>query len=552
MTSRGALAGLLSMAVLVLCGCGGSPGAPPPEDTAPVTTTPAPGGTLVVGYPADFSVLNPVVARSTLEMEVLDFLFPRLVYYDFDCRCQARPGLAESWTFGDDGLSLTFHLRDDAHWTDGEPIDADDVVFTMDLIRDPQVGSPYIALMQNLRAEQPVEKVDAHTVTLHFGARVAQQNMLNQVTACALVPEHVLRDEPRAQLRGSTFNEAPVTAGAFSVGRWTRGLELVLVRNEDPPLSQKAWLDRIVYRVLPEYTTRLMELKTGQIGMMLGIAVEDLSELRRDHPEITLNRRGMRSTDYIAWNLEHDLFKDARVRRALAHAIDVDAMMSALLTSGKEVYGQRAVGTITPELCDVRVPEMTPIAADRAQARTLFAEAGWADTDGDGVLDKDGKPLSFSLVTSGGNPRRSLVQTIVQQQLRDVGVEVALGTLESNAFHGKLIERDFEAVVLGLNGELFVDPSAVWHSSDAPFNVSSYANPRVDALIEEGLLLDDPVEAATRWQELQTLIYEDQPCCFLYWRDEVVGINSRYRGTTIDVLSPFGRMEHWWAAEPQR
>ena len=546
------VAAMFAIALTAAGGCGGDSAVPPSELITTAPSEPAPGGTLVVGYPADFSVLNPVVARSTLEMEVLDFLFPRLVSYDFDCRCQARPGLAESWTFGEDGLSLTFHLRDDAHWTDGEAIDADDVIFTLDLIRDPQVGSPYIALMQSLRAEQPVEKVDAHTVTLHFAARVAQQNMLNQVTACALVPEHVLRDEPRDQLRGSTFNEAPVTAGAFSVDRWTRGQELVLVRNESPPLSQKAWLDRIVYRVLPEYTTRLMELKTGRIDMMLGIAVEDLKQLRSDHPEITLNRRGMRSTDYIAWNLEHDLFEDPRVRRALAHAIDVEAMMAALLKSGNEVYGQRAVGTITPELCDVRVADLATIAADRVQARALFAEAGWEDTDGDGVLDKDGKPFRFVLEASGGNPRRSLVQTIVQQQLRDVGVDVALGTLESNAFHGKLIARDFEAALLGLNGELFVDPSAVWHSSDAPFNVSSYANPRVDALIEEGLLLDDPAEAAVRWQELQKLIYEDQPCCFLYWRDEIVGIHSRFEGTTIDVLSPFGRMERWWVNAPRR
>ncbi len=527
------------------CGNGGSSPSTPPE-VAAEPAEPVSGGQLVVSAPGELSVLNPLVARSIHEMDVLAHLFPYLVEYDFQGSCKPRPGLARAWTAGEDGTSLTFQLETGARWTDGEAIDADDVLFTLDLVGDPEVGSPYGSLLMGLRAEAPVERVDDHTVTVHFAEARDPATMLYQVTAYPVVPEHALREVPRAELRAAAAGDEVVSAGRFSLGTWIKGQQLELVRNDAPPYGEKALLDRVVFKVVPEYTTRLLELQAGSIDMMPALAVEDVQRLDRDAAGIEVHRRGMRSTDYIAWNLNDERFADVKVRRALAHAVDVDALMGALLKAGDELYGQRSVGTITPALSDFRNPDLQPIAHDVEQARALFAEAGWTDTDSDGFVDRDGKRFAFTLLTGSSSPRRTLAQTIVQEQLRAAGVDVSIDAIESNAFHGKLAQRDFEAALLGWSAQLFVDPSPLWHSADAPFNVSSYANPKVDELIQRGLTTTDSDEAARCWREMQALIHADQPCCFLYWRDDLVGLNGQVKGATIDTLSPYARLGEWW------
>lgn len=542
---RASLATLLCVHLLGAiagCGNGGTTSTAPPTGPA----EPVSGGSLVVSAPADISVLNPLVARSIHEMDVLAHLFPYLVEYDFEGACKPRPGLAERWEVGEDGTSLTFHLRTDARWTDGEAIDADDVVFTLDLVGDPSVGSPYGSLLMGLRPDAPVDRVDDHTVTVHFAESRDPATMLYQVTAYPLVPEHALREVPRAELRAASTGDGLVSAGAFSLGKWLQGQQLELVRNEAPPYGESARLDRVVFKVVPEYTTRLLELQQGSIDMMPALAVEDVVRLSRDAPGVEVHRRGMRSTDYIAWNLNDSRFEDVKVRQALAHAVDVDALIGALLKSGEEVYGSRSVGTITPALKDFRNADLQPIAHDVEQARALFAEAGWTDSDGDGFVDRDGVRFGFTLLTGSSNPRRTLAQTIVQEQLRAAGVDVSIDAIEGNAFHGKLAQRDFEAALVGWSAQLFVDPSPLWLSTDAPFNVSSYANPRVDELIARGLSTTDPDDAAACWREMQALIHADQPCCFLYWRDELVALNGQIQDAAIDTLSPYGRLGEWW------
>lgn len=530
--------------ILMSLGCG-----PRGEDTTPDPVEPAQpqqGGSLTVGVPADISMLNPLVARSSHEMDVLAHLFPYLVEYDFDGACKPRPGLAERWEVSEDGAAVTFHLKADAKWTDGEAVDADDVMFTLDLVGDTAAGSPYGSLLAGLRDDDPVERVDDHTVTVHFAEARDPATMLYQVTAYPLVPEHALRDVPRAELRAHATGETLVSAGPFSLGSWATGQQLEIVRNPSPPYGETARLDRVVFKVMPEYTTRLMELGRGDIDMLPGLAVEDVERVKRDSPDVQIHRRQMRSTDYIAWNLTDARFDDVRVRRAMAHAVDVDSLMAALLSGGGEVYGRRAVGTITPALTALDNAEIQPIGHDVDRAKALFAEAGWSDSDGDGVLDKGGERFGFTLVTGSSNPRRTLAQTIVQEQLRAVGVDVSIEAIEGNAFHQRLAQRDFEAALVGWSAQLFVDPTPVWHSKNAPFNVSSYANPRVDELIATGVATTDPVEAARCWREMQALIHEDQPCCFLYWRDDLVALNGRFRDTTIDTLSPWARLGEWW------
>ena len=240
------------------------------------------------------------------------------------------------------------------------------------------------------------------------------------------------------------------------------------------------------------------------------------------------------------------------MRNALAHAIDVDTLIAALLTVDGRVHGRRAVGTVSPELRGVGEPDIEPLTHDPERARALLAEAGWTDSDGDGWVDRDGEPLRFELRTNAGNPRRAQVQVIVQEQLRGVGVDARPATLEGNAFFDSLREHDFEAAIAGWGSSLFVDPSRKWRS-DGVYNYPSYASDEVDALVDGGLSTADPTESARCWQELQQVVYRDQPYCFLYWREELVAVHDRFQDVGVDTLWLFDRLPEWWVpADRQR
>lgn len=508
--------------------------------------------TLVVGTSADLGNLVSVVQESAADSDILAALSTRMVEVDFDCSIKKAPGLAESFEWSPEGTTLTMRLRSDISWEDGKPVTAHDVAFTYDLISDPSVASPRLPYMARLvEGKRPVV-IDDHTIEWHFTEAYDRDTQMSHVAAISLVPKHILESTDRASLRSSPLATAPLSYGPWKLAKWEPNQRIILEPNPafTGPAADKPHLNRVIFRVIPEYASRLLELESGKIDLMDQILVEDADRLREEHPEITLKRRGYRVMDYIAWNLKDPRFSDPKVRTAFAHAVDVDKAMNKLLASSTgELYAKRSIGTITPELCGVHNDEVAPLAYDLEKAKALLAEAGWTDTDGDGTVDKDGKPLTFTLTTMAGIPRRAEIQVLVQANLKDIGVDVQIETMEQNAFFESLRKREFEAAISGWQAGLFTDPSSFWHS-DTPekkyeFNFTSYANPEVDALIEKGLATADPRESSPVWKELQAKIYADQPYLFLWWMDEIVGVNERFEDTEIDVLSPVHNLHRW-------
>jgi peptide/nickel transport system substrate-binding protein len=297
----------------------------------------------------------------------------------------------------------------------------------------------------------------------------------------------------------------------------------------------------------------MIELEKGTIDLMDGIEIADLARLKKERPEIRCIRRGYRAMDFIGWNRKIDLFSSPKIRRALALAIDRDMLMRALLSSGGEIYGKPCVGTITPELCKEYNSQIVPLPYDPAEARRLFEEEGWKDSDGDGVLENKGRKFEFRLITNTGNARREKASIIVQEQLKKAGVKVELSPLETQQFIQKQMQRDFEACLSGWGAGLVVDPSTFWHSGDQyKFNIVSYANPRVDELIDRGIREADSEKARGIWAELQRIIYEDQPYAFLYWREDYSAIHNRFRNVGTNILSVVNGVENWWVPANER
>ncbi|MFT4624700.1 MAG: peptide/nickel transport system substrate-binding protein [Myxococcota bacterium] len=545
--------------LLALLACGGEApapapasgggDAPPPEPTAAQHET---RDTLVIGHPADLGNLLSVVQESAADGEILNALSTPLIVADFDCSLKKKPGFAESWEWSADGTQLTMVLRQGLTWEDGHPVTADDVAFTFDLIGDPAVASARLPFVEKMVKGKRPEVIDANTIRWHFTEAYDRDTQMGHVGSIPLLPKHVLADADRATLRNHALANAPLSYGPWRLAKWEPNERIVLEPNDKytGPAEDKPHLNRVIFRVIPEYASRLLELEAGRIDVMDQILVEDADRLREEHPEIRLERRGYGVMDYIAWNLTNPLFADPEVRTALAHAVDVDSAMGKLLSSKTgESYAKRSVGTITPELCGVHNDEIAPLRYDLDKAKAMLAEAGWSDTDGDGVVDKDGKPFRFTLTTMSGLPRRSEIQVLVQANLKQAGVDVQIEQMEQNAFFETLRKRDFEAAISGWQVGLFVDPSSFWHSDTADkkyeFNFTSYANPSVDALIEKGLATPDPRLSAPVWKQLQAEIYADQPYLFLWWMDEIVGVNERFEDAEVNMLSPVHQLHKW-------
>ncbi len=581
---------LLASALVALAACSGETVDPSPDNT-PDAVPEAPkdrgfgneptveelGGTrdtLVIAHQSDADVLNSVVHQAAADDMIINNINYTPTNPEFECELTYGPGVYGSWEWNEAQTEMTVKLRPGVMWSDGTPVTAADIDFTYELIADPVVASPRMAYIEHMEEGAP-EVVDDHTVVFRFDHAYDRITM-EAHAGFTPVPHHVLKDADRATLRGHEFSRNPIITGPWKVADWKPDERIVLEPNEEFTGDPKdaARIERVIFKILPEYATRLVELENGQVDLMQAILVQDADRLAVEHPEIKLYRRGWRSQDYVAWNQldfedykakkeargtdpewkwedvkRHHIFGDKETRIALSKAVDVDKMMNDLLTSKVtgESYAKRSVSTITPALCSVHNNDIQPIAFDPEAAKADLAAVGWTDTDGDGVLDKDGKPFRFTLMTNSGNPRRAKGAIIMQAQLKDVGVDMQIETIEANTFFERLRKKDYEAALSGWSAGLFVDMTDIWHSGDKyEFNFTSYADPEVDDLIDRAIAEPDPVKNAALWKQAQARIYEDQPYTFLYWMDEIVGVHSRFKDAKVDVLSAFRDLRSWW------
>lgn len=535
-----------------LIACSG--GAATPAKPGPAAAFPT-SDVLVIASMADLGNLNPIVYETESDATVLSTITVPTIDSRFDCSLKKEPGLATEWSWSPDGKVLSLTLRDDLTWEDGKPVTAHDLAFTYDMVANPTVASPRIGYLDKMVEGKRPLVIDATHLEFHFTEAYDRDTQAAHAGLTPM-PAHLFADADPGTLRGHPISKSGAPFGPFRLAKHEPNQRIVLEPNPNytGPDAWRPHLNRVIFRIIPEYSTRLIELTNGGVDMMDSILVEDADMLREKHPAIKVVRRGWRTSDYVGWNLTNPLFTDKSVRKALAMAVNVDGMIEKLLT-GKdgEVYARRAVGTITPELCTVHNDGITPLPYDLTESKAILAAAGWADTDNDGWLDKDGKVFEFTLTTNAGNKRRASASVLIQANLKDVGVRVNIETLESNTFFTNLRARDFEAALAGWSAALFVDPSSMWHS-DTPekkyeFNFTSYSNPAVDALIDQGLSIPDPVEAGKVWSELQEIVYDDQPYMFLWWRDELVAINDRFENTRIDVLSRLNHVHEWSVPE---
>ncbi len=514
---------------------------------AALDTDPHRGDALVVAVGFDPGNISPLVAPYAMSAMFGELVQPGLVqrrvgeqglYYE--------PSLASEWAWNDEGTALTYTMRKGLVWADGEPIDSADVAFSHELIADPAVASNWVGDAAKISA---IETPDAHTVVFRFD-RPRNPLLQQGFTMRGIVPEHQLAKADRASLRGHPSARQPLASGPFTVARWDPDSMVVLEPNPRAPDAWSPRLERIIARVLPEYSTRLIELENGGVDMVFDLEVTDVAAVQ-DNPRLRLLRESAAAMQYIGWNNRDPKFRDPRARAALTLAIDRQRLIDDLLTADGVAYGRHCTGTIAPQLGDWHNAGIEPLPFDPTQAGFLLREVGWVDTDGDGILDKDGEPFRFTLRVQNGYTLLRRTAVLVQSNLKAVGIEVEIELMDPNRFSQVAREHEFEAILWSFGANPKVDPSIQWHS-EGRYNWYQFSNAAVDALIDEGIAATDIAQSQAAFRKMQRIVHDEQPVTFLFWKDELSAIDVRFQDVQTDSFTTLLNAQEWWVKPEQR
>ncbi|MBB6453745.1 peptide/nickel transport system substrate-binding protein [Salirhabdus euzebyi] len=502
------------------------------------STEPKQGGNVnipIVGDP----IFNPWHPNAYAESNIVNrVLFQGLTKPGLDNL--PAPSLAEDWTPSEDGLVWTFNLKEGVKWHDGVEFTADDVAFTFnDLVLNASLGSNGAS---NYKAVKEVVVVDPHTVEFHLDRPFASLPAYLAFNS-EILPAHKFEGVENPWEYTEFNKEAPVGTGAFQFDTYTSGQSLTLKRFDDYH-NGAANIETVTFKILPDVNTQIAQVLSNELD---AFALEDTSSLKRLESADNLEIVTSDTTRYfwIATDLTNPLFQDVKVRQAMLHAIDRQAIIDSVLSG----YGTIANSAITPDQEGYFKEDLPTYEYNVDKAKALLKEAGWEDTNGDGILDKDGKDFSFEFdIALQGDLEQMAV--LVQQYLIEVGFDVKLNTLEWNAMIQKnIIERDFDMILNWWAYPTDPDVLAQYHSSNAGTgnNIPGYQNEELDALLEQGQSVGDPAERKEIYDQVQVHMAENLPYLYL-WYPQALSVRSDRLQNVPDLH--FGGTLHyineWW------
>jgi len=493
------------------------------------------GDALIEGTIGEPSILIPMLAGDSASHSVAGLIFNGLVKYDTDL--SVIGDLAESWDISPDGLVITFHLRKGVKWTDGVEFTADDVMFGYQTIINEKTPTAY---QEDYRQVKKAEVPDKYTFRATYEKPFAPA--LTSWGNLVIIPKHLLEGK---DITKTNFGRKPVGLGPYKLSKWTSGQELLLESNKDY-FEGMPYIDRYVYRIIPDPATMFLELQAGGIDMMGLTPIQYTKQTDTDFFRNNFQKFRYPTFAYthMAFNLKHPFFKDKRVRQAIAYAIDKNEIVDVVLFG----LGSTATGPYVPNTWPYN-PDVKKYEYDPEKAKQLLKEAGWTDTDRDGVLDKNGIPFKFTIRTNMGNNLRKNTATIIQWRLEKIGIKVEIEALEWSTFVNEFIDkRRFEAVILGWSIGLDPDQYDIWHSSktkEKEFNFVSYNNLEVDELLEKGRRTFDIKERKKIYFRIQEILADELPYIFLYVPDATPVVHARFKGIKPSPIGITYNLPKW-------
>lgn len=489
------------------------------------------GGTFRRSLPSEPVTLNPIVAADMTSYLVYKWIFDPL--FDMDKDMNLIPVLVENYNFSQDGLTLILDLRKNVKWHDGKPFTADDVIFTFDTIND------YLVEAINKRASFEkvsfYKKIDDFSVLIKF--KEAYAPALYDFVMY-IIPKHIYSYQKGqgAKFNNHPNNSNPIGSGPFKFVSWKRGESITLIANKDY-FNGSPFIENLIFRIMPSLETEYSAFLTDSIDLTR-LSPELWDKAQKDDSiksKAYLLEYPSRQYFYIGWNADgsNPFFNNKNVRTALTYAINVDAFINKILKG----HALPCTGPFYPgsDFCN---PDIKPIPYDPEKAKTILEAEGYRDTNGNGILDKDGKEFEFECIYAQEARDYQRFLEFFQNDLKRVGISMKLRAVEWSVFLKMTHTHKFEAFLSGYSYGDDPNPFMMYHSSMAKLlssgesfgeNDVSYSNPEVDRLIEEQLKETNLEKRKLILRQIHKLIYEDQPYTYLVVPKNLVALNNKFQ-----------------------
>jgi peptide/nickel transport system substrate-binding protein len=497
------------------------------------TEAETPGGTFIGAITADIQTVLPFLAEEEASIAVANLVFESLVGSDVRTGQVAPLGLADSWEIAPDNRTYTFHLSQDAKWHDGVDVTADDVQFSLDAISNPEVGSAYTGAF--LDTVESWRTIDEHTVELVAVEPV--YTFLFNIQAAWIVPKHIWENVPVAEWRtdpgaSGTDPSRVIGSGPFKFGEWRQGESITLNRNEDYR-GKVPYLDSYVLRIWPDRTAVVNALLNGEVDAA-ELDPGDISAVEST-PGLTVAHFPTTSFTYYEFNLDPEvttLWQDQRVRQALLYGLDRESIVNDILLG----YAEVAHGT-QPVVSYAYAPDQirTKFAYDPEKARSLLAEAGWTDTDGDGVVDKDGQSLSFELLYIAGSPTSDQIVAYMQDAWAEIGVSATPRALEFPAWiEAVTTDAPWEIALGGLTWDASFIQDQMFGCAQyrVGFNDMKYCNPELDTINAEAKRTFDEDARRELLIQATNIVNDEQPVAVMHFSQDHIAYSDRLQNFT--------------------
>lgn len=527
------------LSMLLLCACVGteSPSAKPT------------GGTLVNSIGGDPDILVPPLLSTVQAGEVVDLVYDRLADIGDSLStlndAGFTPRLADRWTWSADSLSIAFHINSSAKWHDGKPVRSNDVRFTFQSTTDSTLGSGTKGLVANIDS---VTTPDSATAVFWFHSRTPEQ-FYDATYQMPIMPEHVWQGIAPSAWRGSEPAKHPIGSGQYRFLRWIPKAAVEVVADTGNYRGSPK-LTRVIWTIAPDFTTAVTRFLSGEADFFEQLRAENLAEVAK-HPELrTKQYRGL-GYNFAQFNLRdpanharpHPIFGNRELRRALTMATD----RAKLVRNAFDSLALPALGP-TVRAYPTTDPNLSQIPFDLSRARHVLDSLGWRDANGDGIRERNGNPLQFSLLVTGTSKVRVQLAVLLQEQLRQAGVKVNIEQLDFPVLVERERKRAFDAAIGWWNTQ--PSPGSVrgsWGTAgsraSSGTNYSSYENPVFDAYVDSALASFDPSKRKAYFSTAYETIIQDAPAIWLAEPIPTVGYHSRLQ------LAPL-RSDAWWAHIP--
>jgi len=501
-------------------------------------TVPVPGGTYTEGLVGTPQYINPILGvANDVDRDLASLVFCSLA--KIDSSGQIVPDLAETIDVSADGLTYTVRLRDNATWHDGSPVTVDDVAFTISSLQDETFPVTTAAVWANV----DVTVVDDSTVTFRLPQPFPD---FRQALTIGLLPAHLWRDIPAANVKLTTLNSRPVGCGSFAFAKLTRdsrgNIRTLTLQRHEGYHGQIPYLDELVFKFYPDYDTAVAALLNGNI-QGLGSLPASAAAAAADRRSLTLHRLTIPQYTAVFFNMRSSsLLQKAEVRRALTLAADRGAILASALNG----QGQVVDGPVLPAPSGT-APNTAP---DVDAARRALTDAGWKEQDSQWV--KSNATATVKILAADRPEHRAAAETLAANW-QAIGIPTTVEFVDRLALRDRVRTGDFEAVVFSESLGATGSPFAFWHSSQAGvggLNISGWSNRDADVLLEQARAAADPAARQAALAKFQDLIKQQQPALFLYSPTYVYPVNTSIRGIRADRLGTpsdrFSGISDWY------